>query len=119
MFDHVMLNVSDRQASTKFYTPILEVLGFKVLYEEDPYTGYGADSLRFWLRQSDKKDVTRKAHIAFSAQSRKHVDEFYQAALAVGAQSNGAPGLREHGPQYYAAYVLDLEGNNIEALYNK
>jgi predicted lactoylglutathione lyase len=62
--------------------------------------------------------VTRKAHLAFSAGSRKQVDEFYQTALAVGGQSNGAPGLREHGPKYYAAYALDLEGNNIEVVCN-
>jgi predicted lactoylglutathione lyase len=63
--------------------------------------------------------ISRKAHLAFSAGSRKQVDEFYQMALAAGGQSNGAPGLREHGPKYYAAYVLDLEGNNIEAVCNK
>jgi len=119
MFDHVMLNVSNRKESTKFYTAVLEVLEVKALYDQDQYTGYGTDRLQFWLRQSETKDVTRKAHLAFGAQSRQKVDEFYQAALAAGGQSNGAPGLREHGPKYYAAYVFDLEGNNIEAVCNK
>jgi predicted lactoylglutathione lyase len=118
MFDHVMLNVSSRTKSMKFYTPVLEVLGIKVLYDQDAYTAYGTDSFHFWLRESADKDVTRKAHLAFSAASRKQVDEFYKTALTAGGKSNGAPGLREHGPQYYAAYVFDLEGNNIEAVCN-
>ena len=119
MFDHVMINVSSKSGGMKFYTPILQILGIKVLYDQDQYAAYGVDSFHFWLREADGKDVTRKAHLAFSAGSRKEVDEFYQAALAAGGQSNGAPGLREHGPAYYAAYVLDQEGNNIEAVCTK
>jgi catechol 2,3-dioxygenase-like lactoylglutathione lyase family enzyme len=119
MFDHVLLNVSNRKESMKFYTPVLQILGIKALYDQDTYTAYGTDSFHFWLHESDKKDVTRKAHLAFAAGSRQQVDEFHQAALAAGGQSNGAPGLREHGPKYYAAFVLDLEGNNIEVVCNK
>jgi catechol-2,3-dioxygenase len=119
MFDHVLLNVSNRKESMKFYTPVLQILGIKALYDQDTYTAYGTDSLHFWLHEAENKDVTRKAHLAFSAGTRKQVDEFYQAALAAGGKSNGAPGLREHGPKYYAAYVLDFEGNNIEAVCNK
>jgi catechol-2,3-dioxygenase len=119
MFDHVLLNVSSRRESMKFYTPVLQVLGIKALYDQDKYTAYGTDSFHFWLHESESKDVTRRAHLAFSAGSRKQVDEFYQTALAAGGQSNGAPGLREHGPNYYAAYVFDYEGNNIEAVCNK
>jgi len=119
MFDHVLLNVSNRKESMKFYTPALQILGIKALYDQNAYTAYGTDSFHFWLRESDKKVVTRKAHLAFSASSRKQVDEFYQAALAAGGESNGAPGLREYGPTYYAAYVLDFEGNNIEVVCNK
>jgi hypothetical protein len=65
------------------------------------------------------EDVSRKAHLAFLADSRKQVDEYYQTALAAGGQSNGAPGLREHGPKYYAAYVLDFEGNNMEVVFQQ
>jgi catechol-2,3-dioxygenase len=119
MFDHVLLNVTNRLESMKFYTPVLEILGIKALYDQDEYTAYGIDSFHFWLHESEKKDVTRKMHLAFSADSRKLVEEFYQTALAAGGQSNGAPGLREHGPRYYAAYVLDFEGNNIEVVCNK
>lgn len=119
MFDHVLLNVSNRIESMKFYTPVLQILGIKALYDQDEYTAYGTDSLHFWLHESEKEDVTRKMHLAFSADSRTQVEEFYQTALAVGGQSNGAPGLREHGPKYYAAYVLDFEGNNIEVVCNK
>jgi predicted lactoylglutathione lyase len=105
--------------SMKFYTPVLEILGIKALYDRDGYTAYGADTFHFWLHESENEDVTRKAHLALSAGSRKQVDEFYQTALAAGGRSNGAPGLREHGPKYYAAYVLDFEGNNIEVVCNK
>ena len=116
MLDHVMLNVSNRTKAMQFYTPVLQVLGIKALYDQGVYTAYGTDSMHFWLRESEEKDVTRKAHLAFSAGTRTQVDEFYKTALAAGGKSNGAPGLREHGPKYYAAYVLDLEGNNIEAV---
>jgi catechol-2,3-dioxygenase len=119
MFDHVLLNVSNRVESMKFYTSVLQILGIKTLYDQAKYTAYGTDSLHFWLHESEHKDVTHSVHLAFSAASRQLVDEFYQAALAAGAQSNGAPGIREHGPKYYAAYVLDLEGNNIEVVCNK
>ena len=119
MFDHVLLNVANRIESMKFYTPVLQILGIKALYDQGKYTAYGSDSFHFWLHESEKEDVTRKMHLAFSADSRKQVDEFYQTALAVGGHSNGAPGLREHGPKYYAAYVLDFEGNNIEVVCNK
>ena len=119
MFDHVLLNVSNRMQSMKFYTSVLQILGIKALYDKDEYTAYGTDSFLFWLHESEKEDVTRKLHLAFSADSRKQVEEFYQTALAAGGQSNGAPGLREHGPKYYAAYVLDFDGNNIEVVCNK
>ncbi len=116
MFDNVMLNVSNRAEAMQFYTPVLQVLGIKVLYDKQMYTSYGTDKMHFWLRESPDNDVTRKAHLAFSASTRQQVDEFYKTALAAGGTSNGAPGLREHGPHYYAAYVLDPEGNNIEAV---
>lgn len=116
MFDHVMLNVSNRSKAMTFYTPVLAVLGIKALYDQGAYTAYGTCNMHFWLRESDDKDVTRKAHLAVSASTPAQVDEFYKTALAAGGKSNGAPGLREHGPTYYAAYVLDLEGNNIEAV---
>ena len=119
MFDHVLLNVANRIESMKLYTPVLQILGIKALYDQDEYTAYGTDRLHFWLHESAKEHVTRKMHLAFSADSRKQVDEFYQTALAAGGQSNGAPGLREHGPKYYAAYVLDVEGNNIEVVCNR
>jgi catechol 2,3-dioxygenase-like lactoylglutathione lyase family enzyme len=116
MFDHVMLNVPNRQASMKFYTPALKALGIAALYDHDEYTAYGVDRPQFWLREAPAKDLTHKAHVALSAASRQQVDDFYQAALAAGGVSNGAPGLREHGPSYYAAYVFDVDGNNIEAV---
>jgi catechol 2,3-dioxygenase-like lactoylglutathione lyase family enzyme len=97
MFHHVLLNVSNRKESMKFYTPVLQILGIKALYDQDEYTAYGTDRFHFWLRESEEQDVTRKAHLAFSAGSREQVDKFYRAGLAAGGQPNGAPGLREHG----------------------
>jgi predicted lactoylglutathione lyase len=119
MFDHVMLNVANKLVSMKFYTSVLQVLSIKILYDQNEYTAYGIDGFHFWLRESKKQEVTRKIHLAFSAGSPEKVDEFYQAALAAGGKTNGAPGLREHGPKYYAAYVFDFEGSNIEAVCNK
>jgi len=71
--------------------------------------------LPFWLHQSNKEDVTRKMHLAFSADSRNRLMSFTRRACSR-RRSNGAPGLREHGPNYYAAYVLDFEENNIEVV---
>jgi catechol-2,3-dioxygenase len=119
MFDHVLLNVSSKAHSIEFYSPTLQILGINKLYDENEYAAYGIDRFYFWLRESNQADVTRKMHIAFSAGSRKQVEEFYQAALNAGGRSNGGPGIREHGPSYYAAYVLDLEGNNIEVVCSK
>ena len=119
MFDHVLLNVPNRKDSMKFYTPVLAVLGIRALYDQDEYTAYGIERFHFWLRECAPADVSRKVHLAFAATSRQAVEDFYQAALAAGARSNGAPGLREHGPSYYAAYVFDFEGNNIEVVCNR
>jgi uncharacterized glyoxalase superfamily protein PhnB len=118
MFDHVMLNVANKIEAMTFYTPVLQVLSIKVLYDQNEYAAYGIDNLHFWLRESKSEEVTRKMHLAFSARCREQIEKFYQAALAAGGTSNGAPGLREHGPKYYAAYVLDLASNNIEVVCN-
>ncbi|MFL5814359.1 MAG: VOC family protein [Bdellovibrionia bacterium] len=118
MFDHVFLNVSDKEKSSKFYTAILKALGVGPQLDTEQYTAYGTDeSYLFWLHAEGSEGATRNMHLALSAPSRKSVDEFYRAGLASGGKSNGEPGLRpEHGESYYAAFLLDPDGNNIEAV---
>jgi catechol 2,3-dioxygenase-like lactoylglutathione lyase family enzyme len=118
MFDHVMINVADKARSRAFYIATLKVLGVEMRLDEGTYTAFGPEGrFLFWLNQSDASRATCRAHLAFSADSRQRVDGFYHAGLAAGGKSNGEPGLRTvHGPNYYAAFLLDPDGNNIEAV---
>jgi catechol 2,3-dioxygenase-like lactoylglutathione lyase family enzyme len=118
MFDHVMINVSDKAKSKAFYIAALKVLGIEMRLDEGAYVAFGPKGrYLFWLNQSEKSKASERVHLAFSADSRAHVNDFHNAGLATGGRSNGEPGLRiEHGPNYYAAFVLDPDGNNIEAV---
>jgi len=119
MIDHVTLTVRDFKKSKEFYEKVLRTLGMKVLMgEEGVYCGFGKEKAYFWIAVSDESHpISKSVHLAFSAESRNLVDEFYKAALAAGGKDNGAPGIRkEYSPDYYAAFVLDLDGNNIEAV---
>ncbi|HEY9214085.1 MAG TPA: VOC family protein [Ancylobacter sp.] len=109
LIDHVSLVVADLEACKRFYTAILEVLGVPVV-EGDGY--FFADELFV----SPGQPLTGRAHIAFQAADHATVKRFYEAALAAGGRDNGEPGLRDYHPGYYAAFVLDPEGNNIEAV---
>ena len=124
MLDHVGFAVADIERSRGFYDAALAPLGIAVLMtvtpEQNPrgstVLGYGKDGHPFfWI--GDRERVGEGTHIAFSAESRAHVDAFHAAALAAGAYDNGPPGLREHyGPTYYAAFVIGPDGFNIEAV---
>ena len=118
MIDHVLLEVSNLKKFTAFFKAALKPLGIKVLHEGEEFVGFGNDDgMPFHLYAGKKKDLTRNAHIAFSAQNRKQVDAFHRQAVKAGGKSNGAPGPKpEHGKYAYSAYVLDLAGNNIEAI---
>lgn len=109
LIDHVSLVVADLEACKRFYTAIFEVLGVPVV-EGDGY--FFADELFV----SPGQPLTGRAHIAFQAADHATVKRFYEAALAAGGRDNGEPGLRDYHPGYYAAFVLDPEGNNIEAV---
>jgi lactoylglutathione lyase len=109
LIDHVSLVVADLEACKRFYTAIFEVLGVPVV-EGDGY--FFADELFV----SSGEPLTGRAHIAFQAADHATVKRFYEAALAAGGRDNGEPGLRDYHPGYYAAFVLDPEGNNIEAV---
>lgn len=117
LLDHIQLVVRDLAASERFYTPALAVLDIPVL---SPGNGYFmADELLVSAADSPAAagQLTGRHHLAFQAQDRETVDAFYHAALANGGRDNGAPGLRAYHPAYYAAFVLDPDGNNIEAVY--
>lgn len=117
VFDHLGLRVADPDASRRFYEAALAPLGFGVVMEVPgmPGAGFGLTGKpTFWVVPGPPSGPL---HVAFHAADRARVDAFHAAALAAGATDNGAPGLRPHyHPNYYAAFVLDLDGNNIEAV---
>ena len=116
MIDHVTANVSDFEAAKGFYGQALAPLGYSVQMEFDGAAGFGTGEgiPDFWIGSSTERGAT---HVAFSAGNRAAVDAFYEAAMAAGGKDNGAPGLRPHYHEtYYAAYVHDADGNNVEAV---
>lgn len=118
MIDHLMLMVKNKYASKTFYENLLKVLGHSLVHDANLFSGFGRPGhVPFWLKQSDSAHASARVHVAFSTESRSQVREFYEKALALGAKSNGEPGLRpDHGSSYYAAYIYDLDGHNIEAV---
>lgn len=118
LIDHIGLVVRDLAASKAFYSAVLEAL-------EIPMGGSGerdfwADELFVSTRDSEEVqgELTGRHHLAFQARDRVMVDAFYKAALAHGGRDNGPPGERSYHPGYYAAFVLDPDGNNIEAVFH-
>ena len=118
LIDHIQLVVRDLPASQKFYSAIFDVLKIPMGGTGDGF--FWADELFVSTRESDAAQgvLTGRHHLAFQAQSRAQVDQFYKSALAHGGKDNGAPGERPYHPGYYAAFVLDPDGNNIEAVYH-
>lgn len=121
MIHHIDFGVLDFARSRAFYVRVLEPLGITPVMDikrEDgrKLTGFGtAPDPEFWIRTGRTPDV--KLHIAFVANSRAAVDAFHAAAIVAGGKDNGAPGLRpRYAKHYYAAYVLDPDGHNIEAV---
>ena len=118
LIDHIQLVVRDLSASRKFYEAVLGVLRIPMGGVEKDF--FWADELCVSTADSDAAEgkLTGRNHLAFQAQSREMVDAFYQQALEHGGSDNGAPGERSYHPGYYAAFVLDPDGNNIEAVYH-
>ncbi|MBP0580986.1 VOC family protein [Labrys sp. LIt4] len=123
MIDHFGFPVRDYRRSRAFYDLVLAPLGYSVQMEvtremtgSNAHCGYGEDGRpQFWIGDGEAREGS--FHIAFVAKSRKAVEDFHAAALAAGARDNGAPGIRAHyHPNYYAAFVLDPDGHNIEAV---
>ena len=115
MLDHVKLHVSDFERSRSFYELALEPLGYRVIMEPAPgLAGLGATYPFFWVAAGEQATV---CHVAFRAEAREGVDACHAAALAAGGRDNGAPGERpQYHPGYYGAFVLDPDGNNVEAV---
>ena len=118
LIDHIQLVVRDLESSRTFYTAVFEVLGIPLGGDGGNY--FWADELFVSTADSEAADgkLTGRHHIAFQAQDRAMVDRFYEVALAHGGKDNGAPGLRAYHPGYYGAFVLDPDGNNIEAVFH-
>ncbi|MGR3761204.1 VOC family protein [Roseobacteraceae bacterium NS-SX3] len=118
LIDHLQLVVRDLQASLDFYTAVLAVLDIPVVSSDQGY--FWADELVVSSAESPAAlgVLTGRHHLAFQAKDRATVDAFYRAAMDHGGRDNGAPGERAYHPGYYAAFVLDPDGNNIEAVYH-
>jgi catechol 2,3-dioxygenase-like lactoylglutathione lyase family enzyme len=120
MIDHVGYGVSDYQRSKTFFEQALAPLGITLLMEvKEAAAGFGKDGKPFFWLEMHTPTVTQ-VHVAFDADDRATVDAFHRAALEAGGTDNGAPGVRAiYHPDYYGAYVLDPDGNNIEAVCHK
>lgn len=118
LIDHVQLVVRDLPASQRFYAAVFEVLKIPMGGTGDGY--FWADELFVSTPQSEAAQgvLTGRHHLAFQAKDRAMVDAFHRAALANGGKDNGPPGERSYHPGYYAAFVLDPDGNNIEAVFH-
>ena len=115
MYDHIGLKVKDVKASARFYGAALGALGHVVASQDDAGAGIGPKGEpALWLYRGKSNGG---AHVAFRAGSRAAVDRFHEAGLKAGGKDNGAPGLRaDYSPTYYAAFLLDPDGNNVEAV---
>jgi len=111
VFDHVDVHASDYRESVRFYETVLAPLGIPRLVEHDEWTDFTN------LNVMDRRPPTQNLHLCFYAREKEHVDAFHRAGVEAGFRSNGEPGYRDYGPGYYAAYLLDPDGNNVEALY--
>lgn len=116
MIDHTGISVRNVVKSKAFYRAALAPLGYAVLMEWEQNAGFGIPPKPdFWIGQGEPN--VPPIHVAFHAENRAQVDAFHRAAIAAGGRDNGAPGLRPHyHATYYGAFVLDLDGHNIEAV---
>jgi catechol 2,3-dioxygenase-like lactoylglutathione lyase family enzyme len=121
MIDHVTISVSNVEKSKKFYEEAFRPLGYKISFgEEGKLWAFDLGrGLLFEICASKTKGALTSFHIAFRAENQAKVQEFYEAALKAGAEDNGAPGPRpDYTENYYACFVLDPDGHNIEAVFD-
>ena len=112
LLDHVHLRVADLEASRLFYRAVLDAVGREITWETDG--AFSADELFV----SADGEPSARLHLAFQTPDRDAVHRFHEAALAAGGRDNGVPGERAYHPGYYAAYALDPDGNNVEAVHH-
>ena len=120
MIDHIGIDVKDFAKSKAFYEKALAPLGYEKIKEfdfEGGIAGFGIGGKPdFWIGKGGNR---QEIHVAFRATSRKQVDDFYAAAIAAGGTDNGKPGLRpEYHANYYGGFVIDFDGNNVEAAFH-
>lgn len=117
MIAHTSLTIGDYESAKKFYIELLKTLGYTQNLEFGEAAGFNdGENTDFWIATNPKGVVP--GHVAFAAKSKEEVDSFYEKALTLGAKDNGAPGYRkEYWPGYYACFVYDADGHNIEAVY--
>jgi catechol 2,3-dioxygenase-like lactoylglutathione lyase family enzyme len=115
MIAHTSLSISDYPKSKAFYLKALTPLDYRNNMEHGDSAGFNdGKNTDFWI---SKEKTVVPMHVAFQAKSRAQVEAFHKAALAAGGKDNGGPGYRDYSPGYYAAFVLDPDGNNIEAVW--
>ena len=117
MYDHIGLKVRDLDASVRFYSAALGALGHVLASADTSSAGLGPEGApALWL-YAGTEGPHGPVHIAFTARSRSAVDAFYRKGLEARGRDNGAPGLRaDYSPTYYAAFLFDPDGNNVEAV---
>jgi catechol 2,3-dioxygenase-like lactoylglutathione lyase family enzyme len=117
MFDHIGLKVGDLERSVRFYSAVLGELGYEVCSRDETSAGLGPkDAPALWLYATGAGKVAG-THLAFAADDRKAVDRFHASGVKHGGRDNGEPGLRaDYSPTYYAAFLFDPDGNNVEAV---
>lgn len=118
LIDHIQLVVRDLEASRRFYTAVFEVLEIPLGGSADDYFWFDELFVSSADSEAAMGHLTGRHHLGFQARDRAMVDAFHKAALAAGGKDNGAPGERRYHPGYYAAFVLDPDGNNIEAVFH-
>ena len=118
LLDHLQLVVADLERSKRFYRAVLDVLGVPIGGEGPGF--FWADELVVSDRASPAAagELTGRSHFAFQAASREQVDAAHRAGLAAGGRDHGAPGVRPYHPDYYAAFLLDPDGNNVEIVHH-
>jgi catechol 2,3-dioxygenase-like lactoylglutathione lyase family enzyme len=115
VFDHIGFNVADFQKSKRFYLAALAPLGHRLLAEGEGWAMIGDESGRIWI--DSHGPAAGPFHVAVAAKTRAQVRAFHNAAIGAGGRDNGAPGIRaNYSPAYYAAFVLDPDGHNVEAV---
>lgn len=110
LIDHIHIRTADLKASQRFYAALLDVLGIEYMSNDE---FFAADEL--WI---DHGETPSRIHLAFQTADRAMVDRWYEAGLKAGGRDNGAPGERNYHPGYYGAFLLDPDGNNIEAVHH-